>query len=292
MNSLLRLTAVIALSLFSSACSPTLRFKPGQMPPASAPPPELKLEAEQYVSAHIQEENLKEIYSGSELARVKRVVERLSVAAGFSRHQFPVHLVDAGDQVNAAAFNGASVVVYRELLNRVHSDDELATVLGHEIGHILAMHFKDQEEEQERAAAVNVGSSILGSVASITMSAVGLGGASSLAGSVTESATGAIGYGAFVGSFSRTQEYEADHLGLIIMARAGYDPEAAVGLWRRSEEVFGSSDSTAGAFFSTHPASGDRVEKLIEAMPFAIAEEPKGSRKKASVIFYSDRDNI
>lgn len=282
MKAFIRPLTLLFLVLLSTACSPTLRFKPGQMPDASPPPPELRYQAEQYVDAHIQEENLSELHGGADLSRIKRVVERLSVAAGYKANQFPVHLVDAGDQVNAAAFNGASIVVHKELLNRVHSADELATILGHEIGHILAMHYKDQEEEQTRAAAVDAGSSILGTVASVAASVAGFGGASSLAGSVTESATGAIGYGAFVGSFSRTQEYEADHLGLIIMARAGYDPEAAIGLWRRSEEVFGSADSSAGAFFSTHPASGDRVDKLIEAMPYAEAER-KGSKKQRKV---------
>ena len=256
-----------------------MRFKPGQLPAAEPPPQQLKIDAEHYVKAHIDEENYREITSGAGVERVRRVVRKISRAAGYNENQFPVHLVDAGEMVNAAAFNGAAIVVYKELLDRVPSDTELATVLGHEIGHILAKHYQDQQEEEERAAAVGVGASILGAAASIGASIAGFGGVSDVAGDVTEGATGAIGYGAFVGSFSRTQEYEADHIGLILMARAGYDPQQAPALWRRSEEVFGESDSSVGAFFGTHPASNDRVEKLEEAMPLALAEyHPKRSR--------------
>jgi metalloendopeptidase OMA1, mitochondrial len=258
-----------------SACSPTMRFKPGEIPQAQPIDLQLKVDAEHYVKAHIDESNYNEIHSGSSLSRLKRVVGKLSVAAGYSSNQFPVHLIDAGDMVNAAAFNGAAIVVYKALLDKVSSDADLATILGHEVGHILAKHYQDQVEEQSRAEVVGIGASILGAAASIGASVAGLGGASDIAGDITEGATGAIGYGAFVGSFSRTQEYEADHIGLILMARAGYDPKAAPDLWRRSEEIFGESDSSLGAFFGTHPASNDRVVKLEEAMPIALSEYRK-----------------
>ena len=266
-----RIIFCISLVLVS-ACSPTLRIKPGELPVADVPPVDLKKQAEGYVAAHIDESNFKEIKSGPQLKRVKNVVQRLAQGAGYPRNTFPVHLVDAGEEVNAAAFNGASIVVYQELLNKIQSDEDLATVLGHEVGHILAKHYKDQEEEERRASAVDVGSSILGTIASVATSAAGYGGAADIAGSVTETASGAVGYGAFVGSFSRTQEYEADHLGLLIMARAGYDPESAISFWKRANEIFDSGSSSVGAFFSTHPASADRMEELEKALPYAKAQ--------------------
>ncbi len=265
--------AVSVMLLFASlvltSCGPSLRIKPGELPQADTPPPQLKAEAEGYVAAHISQSNLREVKSGSELQRVKNVVERLTRGAGYPSKTFPVHLIDAGEEVNAAAFNGASIVVYQELLRKIQSDNDLATVLGHEVGHILAKHYKDQEEEQSRADAVGIGSSILGTAASIATSAAGYGGASGLAGDLTETTTGLVGYGAFVGSFNRTQEYEADHLGLLIMARAGYDPSRAVDFWSRAEQIFGSGSSSVGAFFSTHPASADRMKAIQEAMPYA-----------------------
>ena len=253
-----------------SACSPTLRIQPGEIPAVTPPPADLKAEAEGYVAAYINQSSYDEISSGAELKRVSNIVERLSKAAGYPPRTFPVHLVDAGEEVNAAAFNGASIVVYKELLKRVKSDNDLATVLGHEVGHIVAKHYTDDEEEKSRASAVSIGSSVLGAIASIATSAAGYGGAADLAGSVTESATSVVGYGAFVGSFNRTQEYEADHLGLLIMAKAGYDPRTAIDFWSRSEEVFGATSSQVGAFFSTHPASADRMAELNEALPLAL----------------------
>lgn len=272
--------SLVLLLLCVSACAPKMRLTPGEIPKGEIPPKELKVEAEHYVSQHIEQENFKKIKSGPGLKRITNMVDRLTVASGFPKKTFPVHLVDAGDVVNAAAFNGASIVVYQELLNRLKSDDELATVLGHEMGHIIAKHYADHKEEQKRAAAVGVGSSILGSVVSIGTSLAGYGGAAGLAGDVTEASTGAIGYGAFVGSFSRLQEYEADHLGLLIMAKAGYNPKVAPELWKRSEEIFGGSSSSVGAFFSTHPAESDRQQKLEEAMPHALALYEAGKAKK------------
>jgi len=253
-----------------SACSPKMRIKPGELPAAEVPPPLLKTEAEGYVAAHINQENFHEIKIGAGLRRARRVVDRLSVGAGYPSGTFPVHLVDAKEEVNAAAVNGASIIVYQELLNRVPDDTDLATVLGHEIGHILAKHYTDEAEEKQRAEAVQVGSSLLGAAASIATSYAGYDAASDIAGSVTETATGMVGYGAFVGSFSRTQEYEADHLGLLIMAKSGYDPRRAPDFWARAEQIFGSSTSQVGAFFSTHPASSDRMNALNEALPYAL----------------------
>ncbi len=266
----LRFLAILTLATLCSACSPQLRIKPGEMPAATLPEVELKSQAEYAVNAYVSESNYGEIKSGPELRRITALVDRLGVAAGYPPKTFPVHLVDAGEEVNAAAFNGASVVVYVALLRKVKSDAELSVVLGHEMGHILAKHYKDAEEEKSRAESVSIGASILGAVASVATSAAGYGGASDLAGSVTETSTGLIGYGAFVGSFSRTQEYEADHLGLLIMAKAGYDPRIAPEFWKRSEEVFGSTSSSAGAFFSTHPAESDRQKALEEALPYAM----------------------
>jgi metalloendopeptidase OMA1, mitochondrial len=273
MRPLLLKIATIMILAAATACSPHMRFEPGKIPAATVPPQQVKTEAEHFVKAHIDDSNFKRITSGKQLARLTNVVNKLTVAAGYPIKTFPLHLVDGGDLVNAAAFNGASIVVYKALLDKVTSDDELATVLGHEIGHIIATHYKDAEEEQERGAAVAIGSSLLGVVAEVATSAAGYSGASDLAGTMAETATSTIGYGAFVGSFSRTQEYEADHIGLIIMSRAGYDPKVAVKFWKRSKEVFGSSESSSAAFFSTHPASNDRADELEKALPIALAQK-------------------
>ena len=69
------------------------------------------------------------------------------------------------------------------------------------------------------------------------------------------------------------------------MAKAGYDPHGSVGFWNRAEQIFGSSDSSVGAFFSTHPASADRMKAIQEAMPYAeklYAESGRGGKPAAS----------
>ncbi len=266
---LMRMT--LLLMLFLIGCAPQMRITPGAIPTADVPPKELKVESENYVKAHIQESDYKEISGGPEVSRTKKMVERLSRAAGYPANTFPVHVVDAGDMVNAAAFNGAAIVVYKELLVKVPDDADLATVLGHEMGHILAKHYKDQEEEASRAQTVGIGSTILGAIVSVGTSVAGFGSVSDMAGDATEGVTSAIGYGAYVGSFSRVQEYEADHIGLLLMAKAGYDPEQAPKFWAKSEEIFGSESSEVGAFFSTHPAESDRQKELLKAMPMALA---------------------
>ena len=269
------------LSLFCflcllTSCSPKMRITPGQLPAVQPPQKQLRTQAEGYVKSYLKDKDYKEIKSGRQYRRLVAIIDKLSKAAGYPRKTFPVHLIDAGSNVNASAWNGASIVVYLELMKRVKSDEELATVLGHEIGHIMAEHYKDQKEEKTRASAVGIGSTILGTAASVAASAAGLGaGTANMAGDLTESASSAVGYGAFVGSFNRTQEYEADHLGLLIMAEAGYDPKASARFWDRSAEVFGSSDSSLGAFFSTHPASADRRKALNEAMPYALERYKK-----------------
>jgi predicted Zn-dependent protease len=253
-----------------TACAPKLRIQPGVLPTPDIPSKQLKAEAENYVRSYIDQENLKKINSGQEYTRGKNLVEKLARAAGYPANTFPVHVVDAGEEVNAAAVNGASIIIYKEMLKRVPNDAELATVIGHEIGHIIAKHYKDAEEEKKRASAVSVGSSILGVITSVAASAAGYHGASDLAGDAVEGVSSAVGYGAFVGQFSRTQEYEADHLGLLIMAKAGFDPRIAPKFWEKSEKIFGSSNSKVGAFFSTHPAESNRKEELEKAMPLAL----------------------
>ncbi len=275
MKKTVNLLLVFISLLLLSACSPKMRFAPGEIPPPLVPAKELKQDAEKYVAAHIEEGNFRKVTSGPKYLRVKNMVERMSKSAGYPPNTFPTHVVDAGDFVNAAAFNGSSIVVYTGLLDKVPSDDELAAVVGHEIGHIMAEHYKDAAEEKQRAAAVGVGASILGTIVDVATTAAGYGSVAGIAGSVAESGGGALAYGAFVGSFSRTQEYEADHIGIILMAKAGYDPHGAIRFWQRAAEVFGSSNSSVGAFFSTHPASSDRMKSLEEALPIALSHAGK-----------------
>ena len=134
------------------------------------------------------------------------------------------------------------------------SDDELAAVLGHEIGHDEAHHAAQRMSTEE---AANLGVEVLSSV---------LGGANA---QMTAALLGAGAQYGIVLPYSRNQESQADEMGLGYMARAGYDPRAALNLWRKMEQTAGGGGP---AFLSTHPATADRIKDIEAHLPQAEAE--------------------
>jgi predicted Zn-dependent protease len=85
-------------------------------------------------------------------------------------------------------------------------------------------------------------------------------------GSLTSDASGAVSAGLIL-QYDRDQEFEADQIGLMIMGKAGYDPEKAIDFWKNSEKIFGSSNTLG--FFKTHPSDSSRAARLQEALPIA-----------------------
>ena len=165
------------------------------------------------------------------------------------------------DEVNAFALPGDKIGVYTGLLDVAATQDQLATVIGHEIAHVLARH---SAERVSTAMATQTG-----------LAAVSAAG-------VSPQIAGLLGVGAQVGvelPFSRTQETESDLLGLDLMARAGFDPRASVELWQRMAKAGGQKPPE---LLSTHPADATRIEKLRERMPQAIQlyEQARASGKK------------
>jgi predicted Zn-dependent protease len=130
------------------------------------------------------------------------------------------------------------------------TEGQLAAVLGHEIGHVMAHH---SAERMSREMAVQLGLQALGSA----------GNMAQYANLMAQAATLGI-----ILPFSREQESEADEIGLINMARAGYEPHEAVDLWRAMEAQGGQGPSE---FLSTHPSPGNRIAHLEEVMPRAVA---------------------
>ncbi len=266
---LLVLCGLLACAAASTGCAARASIPLGQIPVAERPDPAVLNSTLSYVNGQAASNNQKIVKNAAQKSRVQKIVDRLARAASAKGFSYPVVLVDAGDEVNAAAVNGSVIMVYTELLKRVPNDSELATVLGHEVGHILAKHHTD-EGSQGRAQEVSVGSAILGTVVSVGASVAGAGaGAADLAGDVTSDVTEIVGTGAYVLAYDRDMEREADNVGLMLMAKAGYDPRSAVTFWSKAGEIFGGDDSLA--FFSTHPASDDRVARLQEAMPLALS---------------------
>lgn len=153
------------------------------------------------------------------------------------------------DEPNAFALPGGKVGVNTGLFKVAKTDAQLAAVMAHEVGHAIAKH---SAERVSRQALVQFGQQALGAqfpaMTDLFAQAATLG---------------------LILPFTRDQEAEADQIGLMLMARAGYDPRAAVELWRNFEAAGGSRPPE---FLSTHPAPGSRIRNLQAAMPKALAE--------------------
>lgn len=162
------------------------------------------------------------------------------------------------DQVNAFALPGGKIGVYTGLLNVAENQHQLAAVIGHEIGHVIAEH---GNERMSQSTLINMGTQAVGQV--LAANEVGQ----------TGPIMAAIGLGMQVGvqlPFSRTHESEADLIGLSLMAQAGFDPRQSVDLWQNMEAASGGQRQPE--LLSTHPAPQSRIENLQANMAEAIAD--------------------
>jgi len=159
------------------------------------------------------------------------------------------------ESVNAFAMPGGKIGVFTGILKVTENQDQLATVIGHEIAHVTARH---SNERASRSSLTGVG---------INVAAIILGGGHSGA---TYTAQQALGAGAAVGislPHTRSQESEADIIGIEYMAKAGFDPRESVTLWQRMDA---SSEKAPAEFLSTHPANETRIENLVSEWQSAL----------------------
>ena len=200
-------------------------------------------------------------------AMVKRVGERLATAVtnylkanGMANdvqyYKWQFNLVQ-NNQVNAWCMPGGLICVYEGLLPVTQDEASLAIVLGHEIAHAVARHSAEQMSTQmKQQYGLQIGSAVAG--------AIGVG-----------STAQSIGQWALSQQFnfknlkySRSHESEADHLGIIFAAMAGYDPQVAVSFWQRMAAHTGSSQKSD--LFSDHPSDATRIKQIQEWMPEAL----------------------
>lgn len=185
----------------------------------------------------------------AQVERVKRVVSRLIPQTAAFRPDAPkwpweFHVITL-DEVNAWVMPYGKIAVYTGLLQKLNpTDDELAAVLGHEMAHALREHTREQISRQMGTQAV------LG----IAGALFGLGDTAQNLGNMVANVT--IGL-----PKSRTDETEADRIGVELAARAGYDPRAAVALWEKMQKLGGSQPPQ---FLSTHPSNETRIADLKE----------------------------
>ncbi len=191
-------------------------------------------------------------------ARVQRVGAAIARVSDFPDWQWEFIVFDDTNTVNAWCLPGGKVGVYTALLPYARTDGELATVMAHEISHAIARHGAERMSQQ---MVVEAGGAIV-------------------AGSVGDESveTAKVAYG--VGSqlfvmlpYSRKHELEADRIGLIYMARAGYDPREALTFWQGFSAI--NKGGTPPEWLSTHPADTKRIEQIKLLLPEAIAEYDK-----------------
>lgn len=192
--------------------------------------------------------------SRADRQRAQQVAEDVLKAAGETPSAWEV-VVFQGQQANAFALPAKKIGVYEGMMRLADTDAQLAAVLAHEVAH-----------NQEAHATERINSS-MAAQAGTELAGAALGAAGVAAPGTVASILGAGAQYGLLLPYSRNQELEADRLGLRIMARAGYDPRAAITLWQQME----SQGSQPPAFLSTHPAAGQRIEQLQALMPEALA---------------------
>jgi len=180
-------------------------------------------------------------------AQLQRVGDRVTRAAGQGDRSWEYAVFD-NDSVNAFVLPGRQVGFYEGLMDFADNDDEIATVMGHEVGHVTARHAAERASQQLAAQGVLLGANIAAAQADSEdmkwlSAALGVG----------------LQFGVIL-PFSRKHELEADALGVEYMARAGYRPSQALRFWEKM--AAGGSGNRPPAYLSTHPAPETRMRAL------------------------------
>jgi metalloendopeptidase OMA1, mitochondrial len=226
---------------------------------------EMKLGTQAYSQVK-NDPKLRQSQDPREVEPVKRVAARIVEAAKRSKYaetankfQWEVTVIKDDKTANAFALPGGKMAVYTGIFPMAKTEAGLAAVMGHEVVHALARH---GAERMSQGQVTNVGLQVLGAAA----------GVASGSGMVGQAAMAALGVGAQVGvllPFSRKHESEADYIGILLAADAGYDPRESVALWERMGQA--SSGGGPSEFMSTHPSHETRIDQLKKWMPEAMA---------------------
>jgi predicted Zn-dependent protease len=190
-------------------------------------------------------------------AFLQKVGRRIAEVSGMEGAQWEFILFES-PQANAFCLPGGKVGIYTGILPITRDEAGLATVIGHEVAHALARHGGER-------MSVAMGLQMLGSVGTVAT-------VQSKYGPVFQQMYAPASQVAVALPHSRVQESSADEIGLILMAKAGYAPQAAVGFWQRFAEYNRASGSQTPWFLRTHPLDEQRIAKIQSLLPKAQAE--------------------
>lgn len=192
----------------------------------------------------------------SMLRRLRAIAQRIEPQTKIFRPDAPdwkweVNMINSSE-LNAFCMPGGKIIFYSGLIRQLNlSDEEIAVVMGHEISHALREHSREQVSQALAA-----------------QSAIGLGAAMFGFGQGSADIAGVLYQSLVATRFSRTDENEADRMGLELSARAGYDPRAGVTLWQKM--IKANSGGSPPVFLSTHPTEASRVQQIEELLPTVL----------------------
>jgi predicted Zn-dependent protease len=202
--------------------------------------------------------------------RVRALVHRLAQAGKVDQRPWNVFVLQGDTIANAAATRGNYVFVWTGMLRVAQNDGELATVLAHELGHLLANHTQPTAAEEASEIMARASGEIAGQIVSMDPY---YGPLAQLAAIVVSEAVKAIA----VNPESQRLEIEADHIGFFLMADAGFDPREALNFWAKL-----SRSPQAGtpvlSFLSSHPDSAERLVALNNLLPEALSRFQRAHR--------------
>ncbi len=188
-------------------------------------------------------------------AQLRRVGQRIAAAAEKPEFQWEFNVIQ-GKEVNAFALPGGKVAFWEGIMPVAQDDNGIAVIMGHEVAHALARHGAERMSQ-------SMGAEVLGQIISL--------GVGQVSPAIKDEVLQAYGIGANVGlllPWGRTQESEADRIGLTLMAKAGYDPAHAIAFWQRMSKIAGDKPPQ---FLSTHPSDETRISQIRQWLPEARA---------------------
>ncbi|GAB1724129.1 MAG: M48 family metalloprotease [Nitrospira sp. CR1.1] len=233
---------------------------------------EVQMGAQAYADVK-SDPNMRPSTDPREIEPVKRVAARVIEAAKRSKYgemanefEWEVTVIKDDKTMNAFALPGGKIAVYTGIFPVAKTEAGLAAVMGHEVVHALARHGGERMSQN--------------TLAQTTLQAIGIAlGVSGANPVLSQAGMAALGVGAQVGvllPFSRKHESEADYVGVLLAADAGYDPREAIHLWQRMGELSGGK--APSEFMSTHPSHETRIQQLeewmAEAMPVYQSKPP------------------
>ena len=181
-------------------------------------------------------------------ALVKKVGQKIAAVSGFN-------LLES-DEANAWCLSGGKVAVYTGILPYTQTEAGLATVMSHEIAHAIARHGAERSAQNDLFQyGLAIGNATLANNPNRELIMLGV----NVAGNV-----------GVILPYSRKHESEADHIGLLLMAKAGYDPNEAIKFWQRMCAASGGSQGGLSDFLSTHPSDEKRIKDLQDHLPEAL----------------------